>query len=398
MRKRRLKMPRKDNILNLPGFSIKKVSGYNPLVLDVNFRRKPRCIFCNHKRLRKKATFMRSVRHELIGHRLTLLRFKAHKFHCYGCKRYFNQQFPGIGKYQRATKRLHEQLFYQHRDGVSQQSLASNFKMGKATIERWYHRRYLLEYQEIKGLPCPQILGIDEHSFGKKQGYATTFCNLKKHKIFDIVKGRSAKDLKSYLEQLPGKEHVKVICIDLSSSYRCLIQRYFPNAKIVADRFHVIRLMLQMCMQTYQDIDPGMKNQRGLLAALRTNPDNLTAKRLQKRDEYLKTQPAIAAIYEFKRRLHRLLMKKTMQARRCKRVIPLFLKMVTALKESPFKRLVRLGKTLYQWREEVVRMWRFRKNNGITEGFHRKMKLIQRRAYGFRNFENYRLRVRVLCS
>ncbi|HAU1716213.1 TPA: transposase [Legionella pneumophila] len=35
---------------------------------------------------------------------------------------------------------------------------------------------------------------------------------------------------------------------------------------------------------------------------------------------------------------------------------------------------------------------------GITEGFHRKMKLIQRRAYGFRNFENYRLRVRVLCG
>ncbi|WP_374188667.1 transposase [Legionella pneumophila] len=30
--------------------------------------------------------------------------------------------------------------------------------------------------------------------------------------------------------------------------------------------------------------------------------------------------------------------------------------------------------------------------------FHRKMKLIQRRAYGFRNFENYRLRVRVLCA
>ncbi|HAU2497189.1 TPA: transposase, partial [Legionella pneumophila] len=34
---------------------------------------------------------------------------------------------------------------------------------------------------------------------------------------------------------------------------------------------------------------------------------------------------------------------------------------------------------------------------GITEGFHRKMKLMQRRAYGFRNFDNYRTRVRVLC-
>ncbi len=43
-------------------------------------------------------------------------------------------------------------------------------------------------------------------------------------------------------------------------------------------------------------------------------------------------------------------------------------------------------------------MWRFTRNNGITEGFHRKMKLIQRRAYGFRSFENYRLRVIAQCG
>lgn len=41
-------------------------------------------------------------------------------------------------------------------------------------------------------------------------------------------------------------------------------------------------------------------------------------------------------------------------------------------------------------------MWRFRKSNGITEGFHRKMKSIQRRAYGFRNFENYRVNLSVV--
>jgi transposase len=161
------------------------------------------------------------------------------------------------------------------------------------------------------------------------------------------------------LQKLPGKEAVKVVCIDLSSTYRSLIKRYFPNAKIVADRFHVVRLMLHQCMQTYQEIDPKMKNQRGLLAALRTNPDNLTPERLNRRDEYLKQQPAIQSIYQFKRQLHRVLMKKTMQARRCKKVIPLFLKMITALRESPFKRLATLGKTLWEWRDEVVRMWRF---------------------------------------
>ena len=81
----------------------------------------------------------------------------------------------------------------------------------------------------------------------------------------------------------------------------------------------------------------------------------------------------------------------------CRKTIPQFLEMLDALKNSPFKALASLGKTFYHWREEIVRMWRFRKSNGITEGFHRKMKLIQRRAYGFRNFENYRTRVRVLC-
>jgi transposase len=48
--------------------------------------------------------------------------------------------------------------------------------------------------------------------------------------------------------------------------------------------------------------------------------------------------------------------------------------------------------------EEIATMWRFTRNNGITEGFHTKMEVLQRQAYGFRNFNNYRLRVKVLCS
>ena len=58
----------------------------------------------------------------------------------------------------------------------------------------------------------------------------------------------------------------------------------------------------------------------------------------------------------------------------------------------------RLAETISDWFTPIIRMWRFTKNNGITEGFHRKMKLIQRMAYGYRNFQNYRLRVLVLCG
>ena len=81
------------------------------------------------------------------------------------------------------------------------------------------------------------VLGIDEHTLHKKQRFATTFCDLRNHKIFDIVPGKSEKDLLPFLARLQGREKVKVVCIDLSSPYRRLIQRWFPNARIIADRF-----------------------------------------------------------------------------------------------------------------------------------------------------------------
>jgi transposase len=52
----------------------------------------------------------------------------------------------------------------------------------------------------------------------------------------------------------------------------------------------------------------------------------------------------------------------------------------------------------YFWDGEIATMWRFTRNNGITEGFHANMEVLQPQAYGFCNFENYRLRVKVLCS
>ena len=91
-------------------------------------------------------------------------------------------------------------------------------------------------------------------------------------------------------------------------------------------------------------------------------------------------------------------MKKHRTRRQCERLVPRFLRAVHQLRQAGLAQLVQLGETLNSWSEEIVAMWRFTRNNGITEGFHRKMKLIQRRAYGFRNFANYRLRVIAQCG
>ena len=69
--------------------------------------------------------------------------------------------------------------------------------------------------------------------------------------------------------------------------------------------------------------------------------------------------------------------------------------MLEQLSNSPLRALAR---TLTSWMEPIVAMWRFSRSNGITEGFRNKMEMISRRAYGFRNLENYRLRVLTHCG
>jgi transposase len=93
-----------------------------------------------------------------------------------------------------------------------------------------------------------------------------------------------------------------------------------------------------------------------------------------------------------------LLLKKHRTRRQCEVLIPRLLRAVRHLRQAGRTQLVQLRHTLSAWSNEIVAMWRFTRNNGITEGFHNKMELINRQAYGFRNFENYRLRVKVLCG
>ena len=82
-------------------------------------------------------------------------------------------------------------------------------------------------------------------------------------------------------------------------------------------------------------------------------------------------------------------------AKKAKKYIPEFLRLLDQFEESPAKII---AQTIRSWLEPIIRMWRFSKSNGITEGFHTKMEMISRRAFGFRNFQNYRLRVLALCG
>lgn len=392
-------MPQDAQILGLKDLEIKDFAwSEGHVVIMVRHTGPARCPHCNSDRLRKKDRVVRRPRHENWGLRTSRLQVETFKFLCRSCGRYFNQRIEGLLPRRRATEPFRREVYQLHRDGICRKTLADRLKIGTATVERYFQDFLVRELAERRAEACPQILGIDEHFFTRKQGFATTLCDLKHHKVFDVVLGRSELALEAYFNRLPGKELVKVVCIDLSSTYRALIRKHFPKALIVADRFHVIRLINHHFLATWRSLDPIGSQNRGLLSLIRRHPHNLKPEQQVRLQAYLVAHPAIQAIYDFKQRLCRLLLKKACTARRCRRLIPLLLRHIQALQQVGFEALDQLGRTLGSWKDEIARMWRFTKNNGITEGFHNKMEMISRRAFGFRNFDNYRLRVRVLCA
>jgi transposase len=285
-----------------------------------------------------------------------------------------------------------------HYDGISRSRLAKRERISSATIERWFGS-YLRRLAAERASPvCPQVLGIDEHFFTRRLGYATTFCDLKNHSVYDVVAGRSEKSLEGYLEKLEGKHLVKVVCMDLAAVYRALVRKHFPQARIVADRFHVIRIVNHHFLACWKELDPVGSKNRGLLSLMRRHRHNLKPEQHQKLAAYLKQNAALELIYRFKQKLCYLLLEKRMNQKKCRELAPKLLRMIADLRAQGLAQLVQLGNTLHSWREEIATMWRFTRNNGITEGFHTKMEVLQRQAYGFRNFNNYRLRVKVMCS
>ena len=390
-------MPLSLSILDIYGYEIENVTGRNPVVIAARYALDVSCPFCSSKDLRKKDRYIRKLNHESIGARNTKLHLTAYKYRCKSCGSYFNQRFPGILKYKRSTEGFRLEVFEKHNNGHTQSYLSSSLRIGTATVERWYHDLLAKKVSHTVNSPCPRVIGIDEHFFTRKKGYATTLCDLGKNKVFDLTLGRTEHALDGYFRHLKGKDNVRVVVMDLSDPYRNIIRKHFPSALVVADRFHVIRLVNHHFLKTWNILDPVGRKNRGLLSLMRRNENNLSSGQIIKLNRYFKDHPEMKIIYDFKQELVCLLKIKKRTAWQCKKIIPVSLGYIEQLKASMLEPLVTLGKTLDAWREEVARMFRFTKSNGIVEGFHNKMEMISRRAYGFRNFENCRLRVRALC-
>ncbi|XHR30061.1 MAG: ISL3 family transposase [Chthoniobacteraceae bacterium] len=387
------------NRIGISGYQVLYTEATLPLKIHV----KPEaqtcsCPCCGGGRLHSKGRYQKQVRHLDRFGEPTALVVHTRRLRCLDCRHSFVPPLPGLLPGRHSSEPFRENAYCQHHNGICVSTLARILHIGSATIERIYHQFTERKAKERSSLRCPMVLGIDEHTLHKGQRFATTFVDLKNHRVFNVVPGRSPRELAPLVARLQGREHVRVVCIDLSSPYRALIRKWFPNARIVADRFHVIRVVIHHFMALARAIAPDLKNNIASLAVLRKAPHKLTPVQTLRLERLFATYPALQPLHTEMHRLRALLNQKHRRRRECRPLAQELLGFIDRLTTSRFEPLITLANTLRSWAEPIACMWRFTRNNGITEGFHRKMKLIQRRAYGFRNFRNYQIRVLAACG
>jgi transposase len=243
-------------------------------------------------------------------------------------------------------------------------------------------------------------LGIDEIALVKGQGnYVAVLVDVSNGKLLEIVPSRRKEDLRKVLvswgeEVLNGIEEVS---IDLWKPYKSLVNKLMPNAEVVADRFHVFKQVndeLDTCRKRAKNEANKIKNKSQKEAKLSAinrskyvllkNEKDLKEEQKIKLKEVQKQMPELGKMHGLKEQI------RDIYERENKDANPTLL-LIDWLKKAK-KYFPKSVKTIIRWFSEVVGYFESGTTQGKVEGINNRLKLIKRKGYGFRNFDNFRLR------
>ncbi len=323
------------------------------------------------------------------------LRIQKHRYMCKRCKKPFTEVTPGVWPGRRTTQQFRKAVALNCEKMTDLSRVRKDLKISSGLVYRIFYEQCEVKLRERKNQPWPEAIGIDEHFFRRKQRrteFVTVVTNLRKRRLFELALGKDTKSLTEQLMQIPGRENVKLVVIDMSDTYRSLVKKMFPNARIVADKFHVLRLMNPALIRTRREIHGHRKDLEYRRMLLR-NEHNLDYEKRFELWRYLEKHPRLRELHWFKEKLHSLY-----RARGVRRATQSFNQLMLELERSSTDEVVRLRRTLLRWKETILQYFATPYTNALTEAMNGRAKLLQRRASGYRSFKNYRLRVLTACG
>ena len=239
---------------------------------------------------------------------------------------------------------------------------------------------YQTLYEQIQGklgeklnYPWPSTLGVDEHFFTRIRGraeFATVFTDYPNKRLRELAFRKVKGEIIAQIQDIEGRENVRNVIIDMSDGYRSFIKEHFPNARIIADKFHVLRLLT-----------PAITKRR---VAITGDKRSLPVRRLLLRpryklfyyerdalDRWHAGYPELRDVYTAKEALYNFY-----RIKGSRRAAVALTKFTDWLAHSKIKELKKLRRTLIAWRHEILAYFETGLTNARTEGFNNGLYII----------------------
>ncbi len=322
------------------------------------------------------------VRDLSVFGRPVYLKIPRRQFYCPRCQRYPTEKLDFLDVKRRHTQRYEQDIY----ERVKQSSME---QIG---------REEGLSYDEIKGI-FEQVntikkkpnwqrvkrIGLDEISMRKGQGnFVTVVSDLGEGNLIEMIDSHRCEEIIEVLIEQPieVREQVEEVSVDMWGGFPKVIKKVFPNAKVIIDCFHVMKVVNKDLNKLRKAAGITDRQSKYLLLSNRVNLNPL---QIDKLELTLGKSECLRIAYEMKEKF-REIYETNLTVKEGQNKIKEWLNHAQVFfRES--------ASTIENHLEGICNYFLHRTTSGVMEGINNRIKLIMRQGYGFSNFNNFRNRV-----
>ncbi len=372
------------DLLNLPG--IKPVDMYKEskaliIAAVAENVEGPVCADCNipmHKHGTRKNKFsdtplyMEPVRLEI----------QRPRFRCEACGKMAMPELSFLDDKRRATKRLVD-VIRQQCLGFTFRALAEQTGVAVNTVKNIAHD-LIEELEQTVRYETPVIMGIDEVNLAG--GYRCVITNLATNNVFDMLEHRTQDHLMPFFKDLPDRDKVEWVCTDMWRPFKRSFAQHLPNAKLVIDKFHVVKMAseaLEEERKKYQ-VQLSKEDRIHVKKSIRwltlKRPGNLSPAEKKALAVVREKIPQLAVAYDFKESFFWIYDEPDKQS--AQDAFEAWENTLPAQGLEPFKKL---AKTVHNHYNDIFAYWDapFPITNAYTEGLNGLIKMSNRLGRGY---------------
>lgn len=255
----------------------------------------------------------------------------------------------------------------------------------KARLEREFGR------PSLQGL---RHLSIDEIYVGRARKFYTLVLDLDTGRVVWVARGRKGGSLKPFWRALrKAKAKIQAVCCDLSAAYWGAVVEHLPEAAVVFDRFHLVKLMNErlddLRRALWREATGLMKQTvKGTRYLLLMRMDHLGEEQLPRLEAAVKANEPLWMGYVAKEMMG-LIWEQTSRSR-MGRYLKEWCQTAAA---SGIAQLQKMARTVQAHAWGILNWWDHPLSNGRMEGTNNKIKAMLRQHYGLRDERFFILRL-----